>query len=449
MYKYLYFFIGLIFVVINVNFIVGVTFGIPLADEWRWIKDLLIPLLNDEIDWKKYLIGEYAFLSHSHYAALSFLWLDYHIFDLDLKYFAYFGIVFYVLGYLLLLGCMQRLMIGDWRQDLPPMLIVTVGYFCITSDFSWLLVVFEYFYFFLALGLLVCADLFLKNKMRLLTFIMLTLVCLILGDTIGMVAVFVCIAALLLNCCIDSSNVRKTAIYVIVIAIFFVLQYWLLGRGIGHDHQSRAEALAVILEHSSDMVISFFSIFSLPIVDINILKHETNEQNAPVLQFGLGVACFLAITSIYIAYFYYQGWRKSYLPLLCIAYGLLSWVLIYISRYTTYGVDVMDEPRYVRLFTLIYVGAGLALFCVRPSHLYRRVIGVIAAVAVFMYINAVDYRYWQDQFIETYNANLLEELKKDPVNTKAVSTYLWRCGDDYCQSSIDFMKQHKLGLFDE
>ena len=435
------------FIVVSVIFILDVSFGIPLNDEWRWTKELLIPLLNGELGFKRYMLGEYSLLSHSHFLALLFLWIDYHLFDLDFNYFSYIGLIFYVLGYLLILFYIKAFLQGDLWIDVPAILILSVGYFCITSDFAWLLVMFEYVYFFLAIALLILLDLFLRQRIRFVMLLAAAFWCLLLGDTIGMAAVFVCVAALFLFSFFQFSNTKYFAIFVLLITCFFVLQYWLLGKGISLGEHSRLDTLRAILKTPADMLISFMSIFSQPLVDITIFRFLVGEKTAPILQFGLGVLGFVFIFSITIAYFYTKGWKKSWLPMIFIAYGCLSWLLIFVSRYLYFGVAVMDEPRYVRLFTLIYIGGGIGLLCVNLPSLAKRIYAYTAVFLFIVYLGTLGFKFWQDQYIEAYISKAKLELQKEVIDSVALANYIGRCANDYCVDAIEFMRANQLSIF--
>ncbi|MDO8344628.1 MAG: hypothetical protein Q7T48_15610 [Cellvibrio sp.] len=435
------------FLLVNIIFILGISFGIPLNDEWRWIKELLVPLLNGEISFQRYMLGEYSLLSHSHFLALLFLWIDYYLFDLDFTYFSYVGLIFYVLGYVLILGYVKQFLQGDAWVDLPAVLILSIGYFCITSDFAWLLVMFEYVYFFLAIGLLIVLDLFFRQRASFVLLLLATFLCLLLGDTIGMAAVFVCVAALLAYSVIQFSKIKYFAILLFSLACFFMLQYWVLGKGVPLGEHSRFDTLSAMLNAPADVLISFMSIFSQPLVDITIFRFLVGEKTAPILQFGLGVLGFVFICSIVMAYFYARGWKKSWLPILFIAYGCLCWLLIFVSRYLYFGVAVMDEPRYVRLLTLIYVGGGIALLCIHLHPLARRIYACAAAIMFMGYLGTLSFKFWQDQYVESYFASAKLELQKGEIDSAALSNYISRCAKDYCIDTVEFMKKNQLSIF--
>lgn len=437
------------FLAINAVFILGVTFGIPLSDEWRWVKELLFPLQRGEIGLAQYLLGEYAFLSHSHYLALLFLWFDYAYLSLDFRYFSYLGLLFYLATYVALLMYCKRYLFQDRHFSLAPLLILSVGYFCITSDFPWLLVVFEYVYFFIAILTLLVMDSFIQGRASLKLLLATMLGCLVLADTIGMAAVFMCMFALFVNAILVPEKRKPFFVVAAVITVFFALQYLFLGKGIGISAHSRLDTLVAMLRNPADTLISFMSIFSQPLVDINILKYVVGERNAPILQFGIGILGFIFTAWMIYHYFINSGWKKSQLPLLFIGYSLMTWALIFISRYQDYGVSVMDEPRYVRLFTLIYVGLGIAAFCINHTVQMRRMLTSVAVVLLCTYSGSAVFKYWQDQYIESYFSNAKAELLKEPVDSQALAVYIGRCANDYCTSVIEQMRAGRLSIFKE
>ena len=445
--RYYLFFIAVPFVATNVFFVLGVTFGIPLSDEWRWVKELLIPLHRNEISVFEYLTGEYAFLSHSHYLALLFLWFDFEWLDLNFNYFTYAGVVFYVLAYGAILLYLKENLQKDLCVNIAALLILSVGYFCITSDFPWLLVVFEYVYFFIAIITLLVLDSFLQGRSRLPLLSFTLLGCLLLADTIGMAAVFLSVIVLFANALFVREKRKAFFVVVAIITLFFSLQYFWFGAGIGGSPHSRIDTLFVLLRNPTDVLISFMSIFSQPLVDINILRFIGGEYYAPVLQFVLGVCGFILTSCVCYCYLKSDGLKKSQLPLIFIGYSILIWALIFISRYQDYGVSVMDEPRYVRLFTLIYVGVAVAFLCMVHTVKTRKLLYCAAAALVLSYSGTVIFKYWQDQYIESYFMDARVELIKEPVDSAALAIYIGRCANDYCVEALDFMKENQLSIF--
>lgn len=445
--RYWLIFVATFFIAINVFFILGVTFGIPLADEWRWLKELLIPLHRGEISAFDYLIGEYAFLAHSHYLALLFLWLDFAWFDLNFSYFTYIGVVFYLLAYGAILLYLKRYLQQDLRVNIAAILILSVGYFCITSDFPWLLVMFEYVYFFIAIVTLLMLDSYLGGRTRFSLMLMMQLTCLLLADTIGMAAVFMSLLVLFLNAIFFKKQRAAFLIVTSLVVLVFTLQYWFLGAGIGVSSHSRADTLLLMLHNPIDVLRSFMSAFCQPLVDITALNLVVGNHNGANLQLVIGVCGF--ILTIFACFFYYKsgGLKKSQLPLIFIGYSLLAWALIFISRYQDYGVSVIDEPRYARLFTLIYVGIGLAFLCMNHTAQTRRLLFLVAGALMLGYGGTVSYKYWQDQYIESYFANAKIELMREQINSEELAKYIGRCANDYCVEPVAFMRENKLGVF--
>lgn len=445
--RYFLLFVAAPFVLLNVVFVLGVTFGIPLNDEWRWVKELLIPLQRGEISIGEYLLGEYSFLSHSHYLALLFLWFDFVWLNLDFSYFSYVGLSFYILAYVVLLLYVKNYLQKDMMLDIAALLVLSVGYFCITSDFPWLLVTFEYVYFFIAIVTLLILDSFLQDRSRLPLLLIGLLACLLLADTIGMAAVFLTVVVLFANAIFVRTKRRAFFIVIAVVALFFGLQYLLLGKGIGVGAHSRIDTLMALLRNPADVLISFMSIFSQPLTDITFLKFFGGDRNAPILQFGFGVCGFLLTVCVCCFYLKSGGLKRSQLPLIFIGYSILTWALIFVSRYQDYGVSVMDEPRYVRLFTLIYVGVGVAFLCMAHTAQTRRLLFSVAGVLIISYGSTVIYKYWQDQYIESYFMSAKAELLKEPIESAALANYIGRCANNYCVDTVDFMRKNQLSIF--
>lgn len=83
--------------------------GVPLADEWRWMKDLLIPYVQGDIGFWSYLTGEYALFSHTHYLTLLFMLASYIWWDLDFALMAYAGTAALLAGWIMLVFYINKI----------------------------------------------------------------------------------------------------------------------------------------------------------------------------------------------------------------------------------------------------------------------------------------------------------------------------------------------------
>lgn len=319
-------------------YLVRVANDVPLADHWTWIKGLLIPYVEGRIGLGQYFLGQYTFLAHSHFAALAFLLIAYQYFALSFYPQLVWGTVFYVVGALLIAR-----QFWQWRSDHAnfhlAVLIGAIGYFCITSDFPWFLVVFEYFYFALALLLLVTFDRAVQRRIPWAAFVALFVVVLTFADSIGLAASITVLCAAGLLTVTGSIRWRQVVQLLITVAVALASMRLLLGPGIPGSETARGAALAALATSPEVVVRAVLSSMSQPLIDNVVLRHHFDRPH--LLRYGLGATVALGLCGVLWLYWKQQAYRRTILPPLLIAFSFLAALAVLTSRYFDGGEDVL------------------------------------------------------------------------------------------------------------
>src|SRR5690606_19333984 len=99
------------------------------------------------------------------------------------------------------------------------------------------------------------------------------------------------------------------------------------------------------------------------------------------------VGLMMTLTSLWL-YYKAAGWRKSYMPVLLVLFGLVAWSSILLSRYLDGGANVFDDTRrFMRYFATYYMGIGFAL-SLSQGRLAARLTWVFFAVILTCFILA-------------------------------------------------------------
>ncbi len=429
---------------------IAVTNDVPLADEWRWMRDLLIPYQRGEIGFWQFITGEYAFLSHSHYFTLLSILGIHNWLNMDFAYLAYIGLVAYVLTWVMLVR--YYLALHNHQLDLQrylALLLVTIAYFSPLSDFPWLLVMFEYVYFLIALGLLCLYDLQLRGGIRFRYFLAAFAFSVLFADAIGLIAVLTVLAwALVLNVFRQQPWIKSILLWGTFGALLLI-QYLLLGKGVS-GVQPLSAALSALLRDPWAIPYSLLSTFSLPLADKTVFG-ESALFGDQVLAWRtltglLGVAITLAALWLY---WRAEAWRISYIPVLLVLFGLVAWACIFVSRYLDGGAEFFDGTRrFVRQFTTYYLGVGFALSLVVGARVLKVTLAILLLMmTIFLYVSHAQHQ--RVVHVKHYFDSARNVLLNEPVDAQELQRYIVGCEPGRCETAIGYLRENHLSVFSE
>ncbi|HXF47470.1 MAG TPA: hypothetical protein VNK91_15275 [Burkholderiaceae bacterium] len=424
-------------------YLVRVANNIALADHWTWITGLLIPYVEGRIGLGQYLLGQYTFLAHSHFAALAFLLIAYKYFALNLYLQLVWGVVSYVAG-ALLIARQFWLYRADGANFNAAVLIGTIGYFCITSDFPWFLVVFEYFYFALALILLVAFDRAVQQRISWLAFLVLFVLVLILGDSIGLAAsiTVLCAAGLLTL----SGTLRWQQFVQLLVTISVVLapMRLVLGPGIPGSETARGAALAALVASPDIIVRAVLSSMSQPLIDNTVLRYYSAQPH--LLRYGVGAAVAFGLCSVLWLYWKQNAYRRTILPVLFMAFSFLAALAILTSRYFDGGEDVLLAQRFTRLFTLYVVGFALAAALIE-GRAAKAITSTFAVICLAGYVVSASHQWRHIGHVHTYFHRAEQLIRNHELGDENLGRHIVHCSRGLCDRAILFMREKRLYLF--
>lgn len=440
----------LVIVAITTHHIITVTNAVPLGDEWRWMRALLIPYKSGEIGFWEYITGEYAFLGHSHYLTLLSMLAIHDWFYMDFAYLAYMGIAAYLLCWLVLV----RYFLSVHTEALKGraylgLVIISLGFFSPLSDFPWLLVMFEYIYYLIAILLLCLYDFYLRGRLRFIYFLPALVFSAIFADTLGIAAVLVVLFWNLVLSVLKQQAWKKTLLLWSVFLLLLLIQYMILGKGVS-GVQPLSKSLLALLTDPLGVLHSLLSGFAQPLLD-RFLLQATKVTSAHFWQWrtliGL-VGLMMTLTSLWL-YHKAAGWRKSYMPVLLVLFGLVAWSSILLSRYLDGGANVFDDTRrFMRYFATYYMGIGFAL-SLSQGRLAARLTWVFFAVILTCFFLASYAQHRHAIHVNVFFKNAEAAIKSEPFNEEAFRQHIGLCRPGVCNSSVEYLKNNNLSVFRE
>lgn len=363
---------------------------------------------------------------------------------LQMIHLAYWGIIFYAAGWLLLIWIINHNKKTRNSIDWIGLLGITGSYFTLTTDFPWLLVVYEYFYYFLAIGLLIIYDRYLMGVASLYEVFIATFLGAIFLDSFGVVAILSGILVMLASYKNENKNKLFVAIPLVVLTygLAWILLRAILGEGMSIASTSRLTVLHALLSRPVDILQSLLITFSQPIADKAILFHYFPEIYRPIQSF-IGFIGLVFVVIIATSYWRAIGPKQSLLPLLLILFGVVAWVLIVLTRYLDFGIAIFDSQRFTRFFTLYYVGAGAAIYLGS----FRPAVGTIYSVVfVFIFTVTAVFQFKNMEHVNRYFENAAIALKRHIRGDHVIEKYIGQCANSYCDSTIEFLRKNDIPM---
>jgi len=432
---------------VTLTYILRVSNGIPLADEWRWITELLIPYSSSKISLYHYITGEYEFLSHSHFITLFALLLSYKFFDLELFALSFVGIIFWVASFLLLMLLIESFLKknkADNTTYICSIIMTATGFGTITSDFPWLLVMFEYVYFFHAIVLMILFFLHMKGRVSNVVFYLFLIWCCLFSETIGFTSVlsvlFCSVIFWLFK--VDNYSFKNSFFILFCVGVTLCIQYFILGVGIGSGGQSKLLTIFALYKSPLDAFNMLSSSFTQPLIDASILKTQfgSHYKFAKII---FGICLMTLFVYLLIVTLINKIVETKPLVILMFSYSFGACVLIMISRYGDFGGDVLDAQRFTRLFSLYYVAVGF-LYVYLPGH--KKLKSITSMCMICLFTISAYYQHTNAHYVVNYFDDIIKEMNDFNSNSH-LDEKVGRCSDNYCDSAIEFMKDNHLSVY--
>jgi hypothetical protein len=319
-----------------------------------------------------------------------------------------------------------------------------VGYFCITSDFPWLLVLFEYLYFTLALALMVAFDRAVRGQLAWRLFLPLHAAVLLLADSIGIAACVTVLGIAVLATMLRLIAWRRLLALVALTGALLLVQRLLLGSGIPGSETARGSAALALLASPGIVVTTLLSSLSQPLVDNVILQRLSPQPQ--LLRYALGSAMAMAVTAVLALYFRQRAYTRSLLPLLLVGFSLVSALAILASRFFDGGESVLLAQRFTRLFTLYIVGFAFAAVLV-SGPLARAVTTGVAGLCLCTFLLSATHQWRYVDSVRDYFKRAEHLIRAHQPGDPELGRMVARCANDFCDPAIEHLRAKRLHVF--
>lgn len=437
---------------------ISLAMDLPMGDHWRWIRGLLIPLTDGRISFWEYITGEFYPLSHSHMVTLGFVWLNYNFFGLDYSLEFYIGLVSHVVLMVWMAKVFyneQGLAIGR----LSTCLVIIVFYSILFSPINvvaWSLVQFEYFYLLSAFAFFVLFSSCMDGRLHASIFILILIPYFFLGDAMGVSAMASVMGYILLFEL--KARWRFLIGMVFVVGVCYLISHLIIPNMHPHTNISKTDSVLYLINHPAESVAFVIKACAQSITSMAALKHVFGQDFGQLIQNVVGVFVLgfvLLATGLYFCF--RRVYEISSIPMLMIAFTVATLLGVMMSRLPTFGPDVAQAARYLRLFQFGLVGAlwiNLVVFVrmFNGSGLAHRAakVGFSCLVAVFIssfFVHSVFLWKYQGSIVKN-RQNALEALRTYAIDPDFdIGSVEGRCKNDFCKTSVLFLKENDLSIF--
>ena len=444
------------------NFIIfgcNLAFDYPLGDHWRWARSLLIPYINNEINFWEYLTGEFALLSHSHILTLLSMFLNFKVFHLRFDLDVYLGIGCYAASSVIIILHLKRIYAKHLETPFFCIFILAfiMVYFSLNSVniFTWTLLSFEFLYWLMAMVLLILYDQWITTGYSKIPYLIWFVVVFFIGDAIGITALLttISISALLLLVNLEKRYVKLLIIQLGILILCIGITVFVFPDFKKHS-ASKSSSLVYLVGHPVEMVHFILNCFSQSIIEVSGLKHYLGNY-FKYIQLSVGLFIFILNLFCFYLYLIKKIYIRTTLPLAFLIFTAISIFGIMLTRLPTYGPEYAFVGRYNRLFQpscifcLFVLGESVILnsspwdvFCKKMFILlFICVCGIQAGTVMFRwkYIDS-QWRYQEKLLNATYDyycSGCNEQF--DKLNP--------RCRNQFCDSALSFFAERKLSFF--
>lgn len=438
------------------------------GDQWRWMREVILPYREGKIGLFEALTFEFAVLSHTHILTLGEMILNERIFGLDQH-------VSTIIGTLSLFGCLflfwrhlhrdRQLSpnAGPTSTITPPqnqstiwywgtLCVATAAFFAVGpyASFTWTLVTFENLYLLMALTLIFnFPRLFIAKRGPVLIGLM--AFTFLLGDAMGTAAILATIVMACLLTVEDRSYWKLAALYVgSFILIVLIAKVTLTGR-VAHSSASSVEALIYAVTHPAKTLDFIFTGLGRGVISspngVKLLGINVRDLTAP-----LGMIIALSGTGLALFALYKKRLRRNAVPLLLMGFTLISIIGAIRLRISVVDSGYMFGDRYYRFLVPFFLGTVLLAYDAwrnRPAKIFTAAFFTGAVLYVTFGLLIANFNWTKvkpsiDSHFASWDETLINYAE---TGDQTYAEKNRRCRNDYCKDSIAYLKARELSTF--
>jgi hypothetical protein len=424
----------------------------PVMDQWVWLRNVVVPYANNQIDFWGFITYEFETLSHSHILTLLAIYINYHLFDLNFSINAVIGhgALIFSACYLYKQLFSQNPHMDNSSIQFLPIIAISCAFFSISNKttFTVNLLGFEQLYLALAaIGALLIINAPQNKKGYALTFVV-TLFMITLGDAMGVVAAVSLVGVYIFSALIERKNLGK--LLVLITPFLMLVTLNILFDIDSRKHASHNISLFQFVTDNPALVVqSITNISSRVFFNLAQFRLHLAENQLPI-QLS---ACFSLLIMVY-AYTIYVSrklYTHSYIPFFLLIFTGIAFLGVFSSRVPVFGPEYLHEGRYYRLFVMAGIGTLYILYLNlrKDTTALNKAITALSCLAVIGFHAAASFHAWSSMGSDQkYQTNINHQaIAYSNDETNQFSEQFRRCHKEYCQSSIEFLKNKKMSFF--
>lgn len=365
---------------LNLIYFIGVAASPIIRDDgWYFLASQIQPWVEHGFSWRDIFVKR-GLTDHAQPLNKVFLFLNYKLFNLDFKYEAIAGFVGILLTFFLFLSIYIKKALSQ------SMTLCGTGFFLLATLtltslnsrelYSWPLVTFSYLPFFLALLLPVFAWCFFNDQSTVFSVLISSIIFVLIGDTASIIAWLSLTATVVLISFSDGKISKKRVVLWITYSAFFVSAYFIIinFNFMGGGGQPKTDNKSLDLLNVSSCLELVRIVFSSSLIHPEHLVRTGGAQ----IFFSWAVA--VLVLYFYIEHFFSMVFKKrqqtlvDFLVTFILLYATLSVAAIVVGRVSEFGINYLNQPRYVLIYQLIPF-ALFVKYCFLPVLVRRQLMG--------------------------------------------------------------------------
>lgn len=379
---------------LNVLYFVSVAASPIIRDDgWYFLASQIHPWIDQGFSWADIFVKR-GLTDHAQPLNKLFLYLNYRVFNLDFTYEAIAGFAGVFLTVVLFLSFFVKRVMSQsmtwFGAGFFVLAVLTLTSLNSRELYSWPLVTFSYLPLSLTLLLPFLAWRFLSYQSTIASIVVTAFIFVLIGDTASIISWLSLTTAVVLISISDSGFSRKRVLIwilgsaFIVASYFFVLNFKFIG---GTTEQQS-------LNNKLDFFNIDFYFECIRIVFSSSLIHSEHLAGITGYQKLFSWLVAIPVLGFYIAHFFSLVFKKrrqtivDFFVTFILVYATFSIAAIIVGRVPEFGVDYLNQPRYVLVYQLIPF-ALLMKYCFLPenekSQIITRKIAVLMTLPVMLY----------------------------------------------------------------
>jgi hypothetical protein len=435
-------------------------------DGWYFLASQIHPWIDQGFSWADIFVKR-RLTDHAQPLNKLFLYLNYRLFNLDFKYEAIAGFSGIFLTVILFLSFFIKRVMSQsmtwFGAGFFLLALLTITSLNSRELYTWPLVTFSYLPLFITFSLPFLAWYFLKYKSTVTSIVIAAFIFVLIGDTASIISWLSLSAAVVLISISDSEISKKRAFIwilcssLIVASYFFVINFNFLGGGEGHNPPNSALELFNINFYVECMRI----VFSSSLIHAEHLSNTAGHQKL----FSWLVA--IPVLYFYIEHFFSLVFKRQpqtiidFLVTFILIYATFSVVAIIVGRVPVYGVDYLNQPRYVLVYQLIpfalFMKYCFSLSDKKSEIIVRKataliVLPVMLCAQIYFSANAYAAVPWISKWIEG-QSNAIADYVNNPAfpagNCTNFSSPMCNLPEAKRNELLNLMISNQLNLFNQ